>query len=246
MECATSKIVYKKHYIPLESNPELFTELIHRLGVSEVVSFQDVLSINDPELIAFIPRPVLALILVFPTSPAYEEHVAREVTSRSDYEKSGDEEEVMWFKQTINNACGLYGILHAISNGEASAFINANSNLDRLFKHCRPLKPADRAQMLEDDAELESAYKAVALQGDSEVPEDPEAEVDFHYICFVKSSKSGNLYEMDGDRKGPIDRGPLGPNDDVLSPTALTAVKKYIEREEGRNSAFSLLALVIA
>ena len=25
----------------------------------------------------------------------------------------------MWFRQSINNACGLYAILHAISNGEA-------------------------------------------------------------------------------------------------------------------------------
>lgn len=38
-------------------------------------------------------------------------------------EKGEEEEPVMWFRQTINNACGLYAILHAISNGEARKYI---------------------------------------------------------------------------------------------------------------------------
>ena len=36
-----------------------------------------------------------------------------------------------------------------------------------------------------------------------------EDEVDFHYVCFVKSSKTGHLYELGGDRKGPVDHGIL-------------------------------------
>lgn len=32
----------------------------------------------------------------------------------------------MWYKQTINNACGLYGILHAISNGDSRDFVGKN------------------------------------------------------------------------------------------------------------------------
>ena len=59
---------YKNHYIPLESNPAVFTSLIHTLGVSPALSFQDVYSLDDPDLLACIPRPVLALILVFPSA----------------------------------------------------------------------------------------------------------------------------------------------------------------------------------
>lgn len=121
---------YRKHYIPLESNPDLFTQLIHQLGVSPSLAFQDVLSINDPDLLAFIPRPALALILVFPTSDAYEVAKAKEEKMRDEYDgesgkEDGEEEEepVMWFRQSINNACGLYAILHAISNGEARNYI---------------------------------------------------------------------------------------------------------------------------
>lgn len=116
-------MIYKKHFIPLESNPELFTELIHRLGLSSAIGFHDVFSIDDPELLALIPRPALALVLVFPITATYEEHAKVEEKLVEDYATSGSLEEVMWYKQTINNACGLYGILHAVSNGNARDFV---------------------------------------------------------------------------------------------------------------------------
>ena len=112
-------MAYDKHYIPLEANPVLFTQLIHQLGVSPSLEFQDVLSIDDSDLLAFVPRPVLALILIFPTSDVYEEQKAVQEAREEEYKGYGEEEAVVWYKQTINNACGLYGILHAISNGEA-------------------------------------------------------------------------------------------------------------------------------
>lgn len=109
----------RKHYIPLESNPELFTQLIRTLGVP--LEFCDVFSVDEPDLLAMISRPVYALILVFPTTEAYEKQRALEEASREEYTGHGDQEDVVWFKQTIHNACGLYAILHAACNiyGEA-------------------------------------------------------------------------------------------------------------------------------
>jgi ubiquitin carboxyl-terminal hydrolase L3 len=118
-----SNTIPQKHYVPLESNPEIFTRLIHRLGVTGL-GFQDVFSLDDPDILAMVPRPVLALILVFPTSEAYEKQIAEEESARLVYAGSGPGEDVIWFKQTIHNACGLYGILHAISNGRARHFIS--------------------------------------------------------------------------------------------------------------------------
>ncbi|KAA8623474.1 ubiquitin carboxyl-terminal hydrolase isozyme L1 [Pyrenophora tritici-repentis] len=234
---------YKKHFLPLESNPELFTELLHRLGFSKAFSFHDVLSIDDPELLAFIPRPALALVLVFPTTTTYEKHKKDEEETMEDYAKSGLQEEVIWYKQTINNACGLYGILHAVSNGDARDFAVQGSHLHHLLEKCEPLGPFDRANVLENDTELESAYREVATQGSSQVPANAEDEVDFHYVCFVKSNENGHLYELDGDRKGPKDRGPLEPDEDVLSDGGRKVIKEFIEREQGQNTNFSLLAL---
>ncbi len=112
---------YQKHFIPLESNPDVFTQLIHELGVPPSLSFQDVLTLDNPTL---FPHPALALILVFPTSETYETQKSKEEALYKEYTRSTDEEEdVVWFKQTINNACGLYAILHAACNGDARNFI---------------------------------------------------------------------------------------------------------------------------
>ena len=116
----------------------------------------------------------------------------------------------------------------------------------RILSSCIPLAPADRSKVIEESEEIESAYRTTALQGDSEVPENAEDEVDFHYVCFVKSSKTGHLYELDGDRKGPVDHGSLGPGEDILSGGALSIIQKVIGREDGQNVNFSLLALVSA
>lgn len=117
--------------------------------------------------------------------------------------------------------------------------------LDALLKEAIPLKPADRADLVESSEALESAHYSAANQGSSAVP-DAQAEVDLHYICFVKSQKNNHLYELDGIRKGPLDRGYLGPEDDVLSERALQAVRRFIQREEGKNINFSLVALAPA
>ena len=269
---ATNKPIYRKHFIPLESNLEPFTELIHELGVLPSLCFQDVLSLDDPELLAFIPRPAFALILVFPTSDAYQNQKAVEEAMRTECHGSGDGEEVVWFKQTINNACGLYGILHAVCNGAARSYIGeecssficasyisqcclntcsvltspctaSDSTLSKLLEDSLSLQPDERAKILEDSEEVESAYATVARQGDSEVPENPEDEVEFHYVCFVRSPKSGHIYELDGDRKGPIDRGKFEGAEDMLSEGCLNLVRDFITKEKG-NLNFSLMALV--
>lgn len=115
--------------------------------------------------------------------------------------------------------------------------------MSRLLESCRPLKPLDRAQILDSDEELESAYRFVATQGDSKAPANPEDEVDFHYVCFVKSHKDGHLYEMDGDRKGPVARGLLGSDEDVLDERGVSVIREFIQREDGGDTNFSLLVL---
>lgn len=109
---------YSKHFIPLESNPEVFTELAHKLGLSASLEFEDVFSL-DEELLALVPRPVLGLILVFPTTEEYEKKVEDEDALLESFQSSEQSEDVVFFKQTINNACGLYAILHTVCNGEA-------------------------------------------------------------------------------------------------------------------------------
>ena len=123
---------YSKHWIPLECNPDLFTHLIHKLGVSSNLIFQDVLSL-DPDMLSLVPRPVLALILVFPTSETYEKEKATEESLEQGYEGSGEAEDCIWFKQTTNNACGFYAILHAVCNGDARQMISMSHHTLRSY-----------------------------------------------------------------------------------------------------------------
>lgn len=133
---------------PIENNPDVMTSLIHKLGLSDSFSFHDVYSLDDPSLLDFVPRPVYALLLVFPVSKDYETIRLSEDDSLPEYEGSGPDEEVLWFKQTIRNACGMMGLLHLACNGGARDLIGifhrnitivANNEAD--FSHQRPTAP---------------------------------------------------------------------------------------------------------
>ena len=101
------------------------SSLVHNLGLSEKLAFHDVFSIDDADLLAFVPRPAYALLLIFPVSETYEKFRVQEDKDRQEYEGHGAGEEVVWYKQTIGNACGLIGLLHGVSNGEARSHIGS-------------------------------------------------------------------------------------------------------------------------
>jgi ubiquitin carboxyl-terminal hydrolase L3 len=93
---------------------------------------------------------------------------------------------------------------------------------------------------------LESAHAAAATAGDTSAPAADDS-VDLHFVCFVKAS-DGHLWELDGRRKGPLDRGQIPQDGDVLSEEALTlGPRAFIRREAnsgGQDLRFSLIALV--
>ena len=218
--------------------------LVHKLGLSNSLEFHEVYSL-DPDMLAMVPRPAHALILVFPVSQTYEKFRHEEDKDKQQYEGSGDGEEVLWYKQTIGNACGLIGVLHSVSNGFAKSQIQPGSDLANLLKEAVPLQPDDRAVLLEETDALEKTHQAAAITGDTKAP-DAQADVDLHYVAFVKSDKNGHLFELDGRRKGPLDRGELKADEDVLSENALDrGVRAFMEREAG-DPRFSLIALAQA
>ena len=119
------------------------------------------------------------------------------------------------------------------------------SNLAKLLNDAIPLKPVERADLLYDSEALESAHQAAASGGDTSAPA-AEDNVDLHYVCFVKS-QDNNLWELDGRRKGPLNRGVLSANEDVLSGKALDlGVRSFLKREAaagGGDLRFSLITL---
>ena len=102
-----------------------------------------------------------------------------------------------------------------------------------------------RADLLYQSRALESAHQSAAAKGDTAAPAADEY-VDLHYVCFVKSSDN-NLWELDGRRIGPLKRGQLDAEEDVLSERALDfGVRSFLRREQeagGGELRFSLVAL---
>lgn len=105
---------YSKTFIPLESDPQVFTDLAHQLGLADSVVFKELFSLQE-----HIDGQILAYILIFPTTPSYDAERAAENNGTSAVKP-----DVVFLKQTIHNACGLYAMLHAACNGRAQSFIS--------------------------------------------------------------------------------------------------------------------------
>lgn len=92
---------------------------------------------------------------------------------------------------------------------------------------------------------MESAHQAAATGGDTAAPA-ADDNIDLHYVCFVKSEQN-HLWELDGRRKGPLNRGQLALDEDVLSEKALDlGVRSFLKREAeagGDELRFSLITL---
>lgn len=115
------------------------------------------------------------------------------------------------------------------------------STLDELLKKSVDLAPAERSRLLESTPAIAEAHREAASGGDTAAP-DANSDVDLHYVCFTKGG-DGNLWELDGRRKGPIKRGELGEKEDILSSKALSmGPLKFLERE-GADLRFSAVVL---
>jgi ubiquitin carboxyl-terminal hydrolase L3 len=227
-----------------ENNPEVMTKLAHNLGLSPALSFHDVYSLTDPDLLAIIPRPASAVLFTYPGTATSDAYTAKANAEQPDYHGSGPDEPVMFYHQIIGHACGLIGMLHCTTNGAARDFIEPGSDLDGLVQGAMPLKVNERAQFLHDSDMLEKAHAAAAESGDSIVPklgEDP----DHAFIAFVKG-KDGHLWELEGQRKGPVDLGPLAEDEDALSTKALElGPLAYLKREMGADQVDSRFSCTV-
>lgn len=65
--------------------------LAAELGLAKDLTFYDVYSLTDPDLISLIPRPVYALLVIIPLTPSWNESRVREDADIEEYAGSGPE-----------------------------------------------------------------------------------------------------------------------------------------------------------
>jgi ubiquitin carboxyl-terminal hydrolase L3 len=168
-----------KNWFPLESNPSVMNEYVHNLGLDTTqFSFQDVLSTEEWAL-EMIPQPAVAVIMLFPVKESSESYLQQEADKILSEGQHVDPS-VYYMKQTVGNACGTVGILHAAANARPHVNITPGSFLEKFFQDTASMSPEQIASFLEQDDEIESHHVVAAEAGQSAQDADP----DTHFICF--------------------------------------------------------------
>ena len=67
----------------------------------------------------------------------------------------------------------------------------------------------ERGHELENSEEIPEKHESRAHEGQTATP-DLQSDVDFHFVAFVQ--KNGRLYELNGNKQGPVDHGNTSPS----------------------------------
>lgn len=194
----------------------MLSHLSQNLGVAPGLSFHDVFS-TSPELLAWIPRPIHALILLA-DKPIYTAARTAVEPTIAEHKARGPDEPVIWMKQTIGHACGLMALLHIVFNLEGGRYLTSGSALDGLRNRATELDSIERARLLYESKFLEEAHMAAASMGSSAAPL-PQDDNHHHFVAFVQ--KEGKVWELNGGMNGPLMRGTVAGEEDLLSKRGL-------------------------
>ena len=212
------------------------------LGADSGFAFCDVYGL-DPELLAMVPQPALALLLLFPITEATEADRTAQAASGPASGGGGKGQAPVWYtRQTIGNACGTIGVLHALANARGALQIEAGSFLERFLAATEALSPEERAAYLEHPPpgapSLEEAHQGAAAEG-STAPPPADAAVDLHFVCFVQ--KGGSLFELDGRKTAPVCHG--ASSEATFLQDAVGVVRdKFVALAGDGNLNFTLMA----
>ena len=193
------------NWVPLEANADVFNDWAHSLGLAECEQFADVFGL-DEELLAMVPQPVKAVLLLYPLSKQSEEHRAKEGAAISKGQPELDDT-LVFFPQKVGNACGTMALLHAMANSPVT--IAPMSPLAEFFDKAATQTNEQRAQAVVDASFLRSAHASSAQQGQSTAPNATD-DVDLHFAAFVhapaQNSDGTRLVELDGRKSAPVDQ----------------------------------------
>jgi len=235
----------KHRWIPLENNPEVLNSWAHAAGLGKSeAQFEDVYGL-DSELLAMVSQPVKAIILLFPLSDTI---MAKQTEEEKKIAAEGQPDinpSILWIKQTISNACGTMGLLHALANSNVT--IAPESPLAKFIAECKGKTPTERAKLLETTPLFANIHADAAAAGQTSVPEN--LDTDLHFTCFVQapepgprqtatSTKTMRLIELDGRRAGPVDRGVCT---DLLRDVAKIVKDVYVSQVSSMH--FSMMSL---
>lgn len=221
-------------WLPLESNPDVMNSFLYNLGLSQQWAVTDVFGL-EPELLAMVPQPVTAVLLLYPLTETAQTASANQ-DNKIKAEGQTQSPKVYFMRQTIGNACGTVALMHALANNQETLKLGSGP-LAEFFSQTSSQTPEERASALERFQQLEAAHEAAGHEGQTAAPSRDELQ-DKHFIAFVHVD--GHLYELDGRRPSPVNHGPSSA--DSLLADAAKVVKSFMQRDPAEVN-FSVLAL---
>jgi ubiquitin carboxyl-terminal hydrolase L3 len=192
-----------------------------------------------------IPQPVVALLLLFPTTDNYKAAKARQ---RETLDGQQISERVFYLKQTIGNACGTIGLLHAIANIRLSDVtqqplqLRPESFLVKYFNKTAEMTPEQRGYELEHGEEtaaaIEQAHGHAASGGQSA----PVQRTGAHFVAIVPVD--GQIYELDGGKVAPVNFGPYSSPERFGIEAAEKVIRDWYIANDPEELRFGIIAVV--
>ncbi|KRT78445.1 Peptidase, partial [Oryctes borbonicus] len=192
----------------------------------------------ESEALAWVPKPVLSVILLFPCSDTYYSYSAQQC---NEIKEKGQvvTPEIFFLKQVVSNACGTIALIHSVANNADKVELK-DGKFKELLDSSKDLNAEERGELLQKVAgQIMNVHQELAHEGQTELK--PDEAVNHHFIAFVH--KNGCLYELDGRKEFPINHGATSP--ETLLEDAARICKAFIERESD-DINFTVLALTAA
>ncbi|PVF97464.1 cysteine proteinase [Serendipita vermifera] len=248
-------------YAVIESDPGVFTSIIHKLGVQGVEA-QEVMSLDDLDLVPSY-RPYGFIFCFKWAEDSYE---------NEDYEDETGTTLVPWFaNQLSNDSCATLALLNILLNYED---IHTGPFLWSFKEFTREMDPKMRGLSIASSSVLREAHNSAARPSDlrasrsqiadvtihlpkassdkkakhskakSKKQRAPEASLDqYHFISYIPYQ--GRVWEMDGYKKAPLECAELHDSNTFWVQAVLSALRGRIEAlSRDGNTHFNILALI--
>merc|ERR1719265_299440 len=202
---------------PLESNPEVFTTYMQKVGLSANFAIAEVFGF-DEELLGFLAQPIFGVIV------NYERLKKQEDKARGSIDNLGLVDWYMKQSGTLDNACGIIAAIHCVFNSPVE--VVPDSILGAFADTTRSHTPEERCIALETNNAFKEQHSGAAAQGQTDAVLSDQSKVRHHFVAFVV--KEGKLIELDGTKQGP---NVISDSDDVLRGTILEIQRRLADGE---------------
>jgi ubiquitin carboxyl-terminal hydrolase L5 len=217
----------------IESDPGVFTEILHRIGVTQVL-FEEILSLNDEPFLDSLGK-IHGLIFLF-------NHSSQPTLNSASAAALPDEEHVYFARQEIPNACASQAILSLLFNSEISLVPEISDFRDFAMN----LDLESRGLALGNLEKLKNAHNAFRAKSSLQIASDagdagPQADA-FHFVAYVKTI--AGVFELDGLKEGPLRLAEAATGASWVTTVVLPHIRRRVAAFPEGEIRFNLLALI--